>query len=238
MNVSVAMTVLNGMPYLKEQLSSVLCRLQPGDEAVISDDGSADGSVEFLRDAASRDSRVRLLAGPGRGVTENVANALSACRGDIIFLCDQDDRWYPEKRDAVVGAFAPQTVLVLHDARVVDAHGNEIAPSFLRTRGFATGFWRNLWKNGYIGCCMAFRRELLPQVLPFPPKIPMHDQWIGMQAQRCGKVTVIEKPLMDYRRHADNLTGQSHLPFGQMLRCRWGMVCALASRPPKHRWGT
>ena len=81
-----------------------------------------------------------------------------------------------------------------------------------------------------IGCCMAFRKELLKTVLPFPQKIPMHDQFIGLMAQKKGNVELIARPLIDYRRHGKNVSGDHHGSFGTMLSQRISMVCAVLSR--------
>ncbi len=228
LNISVAMTTLNGLPFLPDQLRSVVRQLHSGDELVISDDGSGDGTAELLCEAAARDGRIRLLQGPRRGVSANVERAISACRGEVIFLCDQDDIWHPDKREKVVSAFREDgPCLVLHDARVIGAQGEVLCPSFLGARGYRRGFWHNLWKNGYIGCCMAFSRRLLPQILPFPKEIPMFDQWIGVRAERFGGVTVFPAALIDYRRHGGNATAQTHRGFSQMLRWRLGLMRAM-----------
>ncbi len=49
MKISVAMATFNGMPFVKEQLSSILGELTLGDEIIISDDGSTDGTVEYIQ---------------------------------------------------------------------------------------------------------------------------------------------------------------------------------------------
>ena len=54
-------------------------------------------------------------------------------------------------------------------------------------RGCRTGILKNILKNSYIGCCMAFRKELRKYILPFPENIPMHDQWIGLIGEITGK---------------------------------------------------
>ena len=77
---------------------------------------------------------------------------------------------------------------------------------------------------------MAFSSALKPIVLPFPDTIPMHDQWIGMKAEQCGKVTLIEEPLLRYRRHESNVTASSRGSLGTMLRQRWGMLRALRQK--------
>ncbi|MGN0171307.1 MAG: glycosyltransferase family 2 protein [Acutalibacteraceae bacterium] len=231
MTVSVVMATYNGLPYLEEQLASVLPQLQEGDELLISDDGSSDGTRERLCALENEDGRVRVLDGPGCGVMENFGYALSKCRGDWIFLCDQDDIWHADKRRAVLAAAEESdALLVMHDARIVDGSGTVISPSFFQTRGSAPGLLKNLRKNSYIGCCMAFSRRLLPYILPFPDGIPMHDQWIGLQAQRHGKVTLLPTPLLDYRRHGGNATGDSHRSVSRMLRDRAGMAAALLKR--------
>lgn len=225
------MATFNGAAFLCEQIDSILPQLSEDDELVISDDGSTDGTWEMLSLLAEHEPRVVLLEGPRLGVCRNFENALRACRGQTIVLCDQDDVWAPDKLDTVIRALGDnEASVVLHDATVVDEQGNEIHPSFFALHRTRTGFWKNLWKNSYIGCCMAFSRRLLPYVLPFPDTIPMHDQWIGLQGERHGGVIRIDRSLTAYRRHGRNATADTHASLMQMIRWRAGMIAALMSR--------
>ncbi len=225
------MATYNGAAFLGEQVDSILAQLGPEDELVISDDGSTDGSFEALCALAELDERVQVLRGPSIGLRYNFENALRACRGQYIFLCDQDDVWMPDKLETVLAAFEDTDVsVVMHDATVVDAQGQEIEPSFFAWRGSRTGFWHNLWKNSYIGCCMAFSRRLLPYILPFPDSIPMHDQWIGLQGERHGKTVLLSRALIAYRRHGNNASASTHASVGRMLKYRLGMIAALIGR--------
>ena len=52
-----------------------------------------------------------------------------------------------------------------------------------------------------MGCCMAFNKNVLNYVLPFPDKIAMHDSWIGLNASLIGKSYFLNTPLIHYRRH-------------------------------------
>lgn len=231
MTVSVAMATYNGMTYLARQIDSVLSQIGTNDELVVSDDGSTDGTREWLKALCARDPRVRLIDGPQTGVVDNFEHALKACKGERIFLCDQDDEWFADKYETVMRTFDETDAwLVMHDAVVTDADGNTLLPSFFATRDTRTGLVKNLWKNSYIGCCMAFSRRLYPYILPFEYGIPMHDQWIGLQAERHGKVVLIKRPLMAYRRHGDNATGDTHGSLLTMLRQRLGMIGALCRR--------
>lgn len=231
MKRSVAMASYNGARYIEEQLRSVLSQLGPQDEVVVSDDGSTDGTRALLETLAGQDSRLRVLSGPGKGVVRNFEHALAAVTGDIVFLCDQDDVWQPDKVAAVSAAFDdPAVWLVMHDARVTDDALRPVADSFFALHGSRAGYYRNLWRNSYIGCCMAFRRELLSLALPFPEGIPMHDQWLGMLANRRGGVRLLARPLIDYRRHAGTATTDRHGTLTNMLRNRWVLWRALGRR--------
>lgn len=231
MTVSVAMATYNGAAFVERQIDSILSQLEAEDELVVSDDGSTDGTREYLETLSARDARVRVLDGPCLGPVWNFENAITACRGDYIFLTDQDDEWMPQKRQAVLAAFEETgAAVVMHDACITDAEGQVTAPSFFAWRGTRTGLFKNLWKNSYIGCCMAFSRRLKPYLLPFPDSIPMHDQWIGLQAERHGGVALIDRPLLAYRRHGTNVSAQTHGSVPTMIKQRCGMLRALLTR--------
>jgi hypothetical protein len=91
---------------------------------------------------------------------------------------------------------------------------------------------KNLWRNSYLGCCMAFQRQVLDYVLPFPASVPMHDWWIGLMVNLRGRVRFVNEVLVRYRRHGDNATYAviSQAPILQQLRWRLGMLGALLTR--------
>jgi len=236
--ISVAMVSYQGANYIGEQLDSILALLGPEDEVVISDDGSSDGTRELIARYRQQDTRVTLIDGPKRGVKANVENALRACEGAYIFLADQDDIWMPEKVERVMSAFEEKKVnLVVHDAIVTDGACKEvILDSFYSLKGSGAGAVKNIWRNIYIGCCMAFRRELLEKVLPIPDYIEMHDQWIGVinDLEKGGTCFIPDK-LLKYRRHGNNASGMSHYGIMRMIRNRVCFVWALFTARPKNK---
>ena len=228
MRISVAMAVYQGSRYLQEQMDSILIQCGPDDQIVCSCDASTDGSWEILQAYARRDSRVEPCRGPGKGVVANFEHALRRCTGDVVFLSDQDDRWRIDKREKVLQTMQKTGAsLILHDAQIIDADGRVMEESYFAMRGSRPGYWKNLWKNSYIGCCMAFTQTLCQAVLPFPTPIPMHDQYIGLRAEQRHAVAFCPEPLIQYRRHADNATDQKHANLQTMLRWRWQIMCAL-----------
>lgn len=228
--VSVALATYNGVRWLLPQLRSIAGQLLPSDEWVIVDDGSTDGTVSLIE--AQRDPRIRLLRNASNaGVRASFERALAACRGEFIFLADQDDVWLPGKRDALVAALQAGALLAISDATVIDGEGREIAPSFMARRGgFRGSFAATLVRNRFLGCAMAFRRELLDEVLPIPQSAPMHDMWIGALASLRGRVAYIERPLMQYRRHGGNVSPEHRAGPAQMLAWRWRLMSGVIAR--------
>lgn len=222
--ISVAMAAYNGAAYIRQQIDSILEQLGEMDELVISDDGSEDGTLPIIAEYESRDKRVRLVKGPGRGIKKNVECALEHTSGSYIFLADQDDIWLPDKVRRVMEAFQDENVfVVIHDARVF--LGEDVSDiqmeSFFAFREAGAGVIKNMIKNSYIGCCMAFRRELLSVILPIPDSIEMHDQWIGILGDYAASPSCfVQEPLLMYRRHGDNNSSMTHYGLGKMLRNR------------------
>lgn len=231
--ISVAMISYQGAKYIEEQLDTILVTLGEEDEVIVSDDGSTDGTREILLAYQKKDARVRMIDGPKNGVKANVENALRACDGAYIFLADQDDVWMPEKVERVMAAFEHDGVsLVVHDAVVTDGTcENVVLESFYSLKGSGAGVLKNIWRNTYIGCCMAFKRELLEEVLPIPNYIEMHDQWIGVINDQLKRGTsFIPDKLIKYRRHGNNASGMSHYGVARMIRNRVCFVWALLTR--------
>lgn len=214
--ISVALCTYNGARFIGPQLASILAQSRLPDEVVVSDDGSDDGTREIVRQVATTSPvPLRLLAdGERRGVTRNFEACLRACRGDIVFLCDQDDLWHPDKLQRVAQAFerAPQAVLVYADARLVDAEGAELAPSWWRVAGLhppptdrAALLDLLLSRWVFSGFNMAVRRTLLERALPFEP-VCHHDAWLALMAPHVGQIVLLPERCADYRQHGGNLT--------------------------------
>lgn len=201
------MATYNGERYIRQQLYTIVCQLSDDDEIVVSDDGSTDRTVEIIKGYSDR--RIRLKEGPCKGHPKyNFENALRHATGDIIFLADQDDLWMPGKLSVVL-SYMRDYDLVVNNAAVINAEGDIVRDSFFNTESLASyrGAAKNLMHNHYIGCCMAFKREILEAVLPFPAGIPLHDVWIGLCAECLGfKTAFIPEKLVMYRRHGRNFS--------------------------------
>jgi glycosyltransferase involved in cell wall biosynthesis len=227
MKISVALAAYKGEQYISEQIDSILSQLGEHDELIISDDYPEGKTRDIILGYQSEDKRVKYIEGEGKGVIRNFENALKACGGDVIFLCDQDDVWLPDKVETVMAEFANGAQLVLHDASITDGALNVTNPSCFSVHGANASMCKNLLKNTFVGCCMAFTKDLLSETLPFPEGIAMHDWWIALVALKNKRKTVlINKPLILWRRHGENVTGNK-TTAAQKITWRLKMLSAL-----------
>lgn len=219
--VSVAMATYNGEKYIKEQIESILENLEEQDELIISDDFSKDNTRNIIKEYENKDKRIKLIDGPKKGVKQNFANAINNCTGKYIFLSDQDDIWIKNKVQQVLNAFKEkECTLVIHDAEIVDEKLNTIDNSFFEYRNSGKGIIKNILKNTYIGCCMAFDAKLKDKILPIPNDIEMHDQWIGILNEKYGKSYFLNEKLIKYRRHSSNVSQMHHYTIKKMIKNR------------------
>lgn len=202
--ISVCIATYNGEKYLREQIDSILSQLSDNDEVIISDDSSNDSTISILE--SYEDARIKIYRNQKfKSPIYNFENAIKHAKGDVIFLCDQDDIWLPNKVNIMVDALK-NSDLVLSNCKILDASLNISDRYFFEVNRSHKGFFNNLIKNSYIGCCMAFRKSILNYTLPFPKNLAMHDLWIGLSVEFRGKTTFLNEPLMLYRRHGNNVS--------------------------------
>lgn len=217
---SIVMATYNGETYIKEQIDTILLNMNDYDELIISDDGSTDNTTKIINEY--KDNRIKLIEGPRKGVKQNFANAIQKATGKYIFLSDQDDIWMENKMELVLKAFEKNDVsVVIHDAEVIDENLKITIPSFFEYRNSGKGVIKNIYKNTYIGCCMAFDAILKKYILPIPNDIEMHDQWIGILGEIEAKGSLfLKEKLIKYRRHSNNVSQMHHHGIGKMIRNR------------------
>lgn len=229
--ISVCIATYNGEKYIKEQLVSILSQIGFADEVIISDDCSSDSTLAIIEQMD--DERIKVLSGTKySSLIFNFENALKNASGDYVFLSDQDDIWLPDKVKTCVN-YLQEYDLVVSDATVVDKSLSVINKSFFNYRSPLKGFFCNIIRNPYLGCCLAFKRNVLKGALPFPEKIAMHDIWIGLYAETFHNTFFIDQQLILYRRHGNNAScasENSNLSFFYKIKYRLQLLYYLFIR--------
>jgi glycosyltransferase involved in cell wall biosynthesis len=194
------------MALFRTQLESLRAQTEERWTCVISDDCSAPERFAEIAALVGDDPRFALHGSERRlGFYRNFERALrlAPAGAELIALCDQDDRWEPDKLELLRAALGPAT-MVYSDQRLVDASGRVLRETLWEGRSNNhTDLVSMLVANSITGAATLFRRDVAELALPFPdaPGLPFHDHWLGLVALAAGDVAYVDRPLYDYVQH-------------------------------------
>lgn len=229
-HISVCVATYNGAEFVAEQLLSILDQLSPEDEVIVIDDASSDQTVATVR--ALGDPRLRVIVlDRNVGYVRAFERAIGEARGEVVFLSDQDDRWLPDRVRDMTHALK-EAALVVSNFSVFGGTATFVQSRRLRARDSRRHLRNLLWiwvgLRPYYGCCMAFRAELIPRVLPFPAFLSeTHDQWIGMVGNASRSVIHLERDTVARRVHAGNASARGNRPLRTIVAARMMMARAM-----------
>ncbi|MEA3039438.1 MAG: hypothetical protein QOE79_1951 [Sphingomonadales bacterium] len=230
--ISVALASYNGAAYIGEQLASLAAQTRLPDEVVICDDASTDETVAVAeRFAAHAPFPLRIYRNPANlGFNGNFERALGLCRGELLFISDQDDIWYAHKIETMLRALDshPNAQVIVNDEYLANTAGEALNATYLQ----------NVRRLGYpdtyhvAGCCTVLRSAMLPLLLPFPAPIN-YDVWISWMADFLGVRAIEEEPLQLYRRHGGNSTGSLLTEESSSI---WTKIRTYGLADPRSAW--
>jgi glycosyltransferase involved in cell wall biosynthesis len=222
MRTSIALATYQGARFLQQQLESYLVQTRPPDELCISDDGSTDETLDVIRAFTARAAfPVRLLLNTEHGgVNKNFENATLHCTGDVILFSDQDDVWLPSHIERLVAPMEedPRITAVASDSQFVDETLEYVGgtqaqsdrfPDSLRDRTMRLqGNQLKLILRQHLatGHGMAFRRSLLPLLVPFTRTF-LFDEWVLVLSATAGFITYVPEALTLHRQHRTQTVG-------------------------------
>ncbi len=216
LKVSIALCTYNGEQFLQEQLDSIASQTRLPDEVVVGDDASTDKTLEILEQwQNSVPFQVKIIARKENlGFRKNFEMTAKECHGDILFFCDQDDIWFPEKIEKVMTIFesSSEVDLVGHNTVVVDKNRRNLGLTEITLRSSkninlstSLRFFCPVNDSFPItsGCCLVVRMDFMKKCLPF---FRAHDTTLYLLARAGSKSVTIFEPLMYYRFHGQNFS--------------------------------
>ena len=224
--ISVAMCTFNGGRYLPEQLDSIGAQTRQPCELVVCDDGSTDDTIAILkRFQANVSFPVKIVQNAARlGSTRNFDQAIGLAQGELIALCDQDDRWLPQKLERLSECLTENPFLggVFSDAELIDSDGRRVGTTLFARHKFTTAKQKSfvtcptgtLLKFDVItGATLMFRSGIRSYCSPIPATW-VHDGWLAWMLALHSRVTLVPEPLIEYRIHAGQQLGvnTTHIP--------------------------
>lgn len=212
MNISICMATYNGSRYLRQQLDSILAQMQVGDELIVLDDASEDDTLAIVQ--AYGDPRIQAHRNKvNLGHVQSFSNAFGLANHPYLVMADQDDVWADGRLARIRDALAlPSVWLLTGNSKFINAAGRGIEPVHpdldpADSRRHCINIMRIFTgKAFYFGCNMAFRKELVPLVLPIPTYVESHDLWIAMAGNLVRANLHLSDVLLYRRIHGGNVT--------------------------------
>ena len=216
-NVAVLMATFNGLPWIKEQVDSILAQKMVNVRLFVSDDCSMDGTWEWLTKFSANCDQVVLL--PRTGASGSAGkNFFRLIRDadvssyDYVALSDQDDIWNTDKlmhavelmRDNRKDAYSSNVIAFWPDGkrRLINKSQDQCEFDYM-------------FESAGPGCTFVLNQKILPGLkellITYEQKcnqVALHDWFIYAYTRSQGLTWIIDAdPSMLYRQHSNNVVG-------------------------------
>jgi GT2 family glycosyltransferase len=215
---------------------------------VAADDGSTDRTAAVLARLAEQDRRVRLVAGPPRGIAPTLNRALAACDAELVARMDADDVAWPRRLARQVEALEADPGLGAVGARVRLFPRRLVRDGMRRYAAWLNGLTtpalvaRDLFVEApLVHPTAVIRRAALEAVGgwrdgPFPED---YDLWLRL-AGRGARLGNVAATLLDWRESPSRLTrtdARYRLERHRALKCAALVAGPLAGVGEVALWG-
>lgn len=211
--VSVVIPTFNRRQWIGASVRSVLEQTYRHVEVIVVDDGSTDGTVEYL--ASEFGGRIRVEQMPqnrGRSVARNLGWARA--EGEYVAFLDSDDIWLPSKLSRQIPLLEPTGVVLVHSwVGKTDSSGQRLEPQshalerefeIASRRGYAYGGITRTWCRMYTSA-VVLRRGLLSVTGGFDAALSVFEDWdLFWRIARHGAVATVPETLVLHRSHPGN----------------------------------
>ena len=215
--VSVVIPAYNCAAYLGETLDSVLRQTYKHVEIIVCNDGSTDGTGEVAK--TYRDS-INYISQQNMGVSAARNSGLKIAGGEFVMFLDSDDLLAPEKLAEQVSYLTahPEIGAVYCAWEFVDSNGTFIGEGGASLKGNLLNHfmeWNIAPFHSYL-----FRMPAVREIGYFRQGIDGVEDWdfLIRLASTGTLFDVIEKPMVKYRMHGNNITRNSELMLANHIK--------------------
>jgi len=218
--VSVIVPVYNRAHLVPETIQSILLQTYESVEIILINDGSTDGSLSILKDFERKyPDKVRVIDQVNQGQIVARNNGIKAAKGKYIAFLDSDDLWLREKLERQMPLFEPGVGLVYSGTEIINEEGQttRIEPADEAISGNI--YPQLLVKNRMTGGTVVVTAEVLGRVGVFSTDFKAAENWdLWLRICKVSQARVVAEPLVKYRVHSDNMSGDTQLMLNAKLK--------------------
>ena len=218
--VSVVISIYNPEPgFFRKQLVSLEEQDYENLEVLIRDDNpNSDFDPEFLDKIFKKKKYSYIKGKKNLGYARSFENLTKRADGVYIAYCDQDDIWLPGKISRCVNAMEKENgIFATTDRSIIDENDRIVERSYRENHHNVCDTWKTgdhitpyaVFTTFAIGMSIVMKTEIAKALLPLP-KDTAHDKWLTAGASVYGKLIFIDEPMVQYRRHSQNVSGVFH----------------------------
>ncbi len=225
-DVSVLMTVYNGMPYLAEAVESIREQTYRQWKMVIVNDGSTDDTREYLDSLNDRQIIVIHQENGGTAVASN--NGLQYCNTEFVARMDSDDISHKTRLEKQVAFLRENPNVGLVGSQIVPL-GSKKAGKPIQLATVHATIYRQLRRGEHAMChpTILMRTEILNSIGGYWNQHGMFDAWdMFLRMGEAAELANLREPLLHYRIHTGSINGR-HM---EKLRASIDFACELARR--------
>ena len=228
MKITVVTVVLNAAEKLKKTIESVTAQDHNDIEYIIKDGGSADGSLELIKKAASEYPYIKYVSAPDNGIYDAMNQALRTATGDYVHFLNAGETYASESVISLtaIRAEASRALILYGDIIYINGDGSREIRSYGRACSsrlyYLTGDCinhqaifaaRKLFKNEHfdISYSICADREWMMRIHAYSGGIRMECLGFPVACYALDGVSVVNKA--QYRAETDRCI-REHMEWG------------------------
>ncbi len=205
--ISVVIPTYNRITYLKRAVDSVLNQTYRDFELIVVDDGSDDGTCEYI--CSLRDERVVYIRQDNSGVSCARNKGIKRGKGDFISFLDSDDRWLPEKLERDMEFFKNfKNYVIVQSDEIWIRNGKKVNKMKKHEKRGGDIYGESLKLCFISPSAVTVKRKLFDEVGLFDETLPAcedYDMWLRVTA-RYEVGFIPEYLVVKYGGHEDQLS--------------------------------
>ncbi|MFK7767897.1 MAG: glycosyltransferase family 2 protein [Mariniblastus sp.] len=206
--ISVLMTVFNGMPYLKDSIQSVLNQSHTDFQFVIVDDGSTDATVAYLD--SLNDPRVTICRQSNQGTAAAANQGLKLIDTDFVARMDADDVAMPDRLEKQLAFMLNHPAVGIVGSQVAPIGESGVGKSLNLPQTHESIFETMMaGRHGLAHSSIMIRTSVLKQLGGYW-QLPLIDDWdMMLRMGENSELANLPDVLLNYRVHSGSLNGSS-----------------------------